>query len=470
MKITRHSAIPGTHPAPGRLAVLLCLLIAWVGYCGMTARGQNVAQTPSDSPDPDLSLEIDRFLRPYVAGNNFSGAVLVGSGGRVLVAEAHGMADGEQGEPNAPDTPFRIGSISKTFTALAVFKLRDSGRLDLDEAVSNLVPEFGPGENVTIRQLLEHTSGLPRFVFFPDYREMSQRSLTLEEIVAWIGEHPLSGAPGERYAYSNSNYAVLALAVQRASGMSYSDFLDTEILSPLGLTCTGHAGSGGVDGLAKGITPIDRSGLVPSRPFDYSILTGSGSVYTNVFDLYSLIRSVFSEPESDAGDLDILFIRDEWEGLPVWRKGGWDGIGFAAQILHFPESDTTIIVLSNLNISSLTPEVVRGIASRVFNIPHDTAVPAEEAVEIQIDEAVGRYVFGEDFYVPNATLEVVGDEHGLAVLEPDGTSTALLPQADGSFIHRAHWFRVQFVRDDRGTVNGMRYGAFSATRVDANED
>ena len=435
-----------------------------------------------DTPDPALAREIDAFIDPYLTASSFSGTLLLAREDTILHHEGYGFADAERSIPNTPETKYQIASVSKSFTAAAVLLLEEQERLALDDPISRFLPEFPNGERITIEHLLAHTSGLARYVFQSDYAERSRRFHTTRDLVDWAASLPPSAAPGERYAYSNANYAVLAFIIERVSGMTFEGYLADAILEPLGLRDTGHR-AGEVPseaGVARGHDLVGLDGLRPARPYDYSVATGSGSLYSTTGDLLRWIRS------RTAGDLlaDSTQARLAAEtGSPLgyaWKRAehvgrdavtltGWDGVGFGVRLLHFPDDSTTVIVLGNLNVSSIAGEIADGVASIAFGEPYERLALIDRPalnVETLGRDIAGVYRFGSDFYVPGAEMDVI-ERGGQLVLpaEPPAPEGGLLPLADGSFIHRQQWFRVSFERDTTGVVTAMVYDRFRATKV-----
>ncbi len=425
----------------------------------------------------DLMAAIDAYLQPYVESHNFSGTVLLARGGNILVNKGYGMAVYKDSVPNTAETKFQIASVSKSFTAAAILLLLERGQLQLEDSVSRFVPGFPKGSEITIQHLLTHTSGLPRYVFFSDYREKSQQPHTTADLVEWFQVKPLSFSPGERYGYSNSNYVMLAHIIEKVSGLSYGGFLKTNILDPLDLKDTGHRGKAHaiIDNLASGHVLVGLIELESSRSFDYSTDTGAGSLYSTVQDLFKWFRArqgaqllkpatrdrMLEEVETPLGfgwhpekrlDRDALVMR------------GWDGVGFAAQFVHYLTEDLTVVVLTNFSVSSITAEIADNLAAIGFGENYE---PLQLLAKSKIDAPVlqditGLYRFGSDFYVPGGTIRLI--ESDGRILIPGAQGGALLPVSGNTFIHRQHWFRITFERGTDGKVTGMRYGEFEAKK------
>ena len=417
-----------------------------------------------------------RHLLPLVEARNFSGSVLVVRGHEILFRRAFGPASVAPERSNAPDTRFRIGSISKSFTSAAVLLLRDRGQLDLRDPIDTYIPGFPRGDEITILNLLSHTSGLGRFVFMENYTERSTRHHSTVELVDWAREVPQSADPGTQYAYSNANFALLAHIVEQVSGMGFGEFLQVAILEPLQLEDTDHQGDSSPlpSPGAAGLAPVGFTDLAPSRYYDYSIDLGSGSMYSTTSDLWRWVEAIRAGKLLSAESIALMlgtaedatsyaWHREEWNGHECLRVNGWDGVGFAGCMLNLTDEDLTVIVLSNLNISSIAENAAKNLAALAIGEEAEEWHTSVEPVDPQEATAiVGSYRFGQDFYVPDAVMKI--SDHGGRLFVEGEPPGALLKVGNGEFIHRQHWIRVHFVREDGRAVTGMRYGRFLAPR------
>src|SRR6266849_2533563 len=199
-----------------RIATIL--IVACVLLFSGLASGQKVA-------DSRVASQLQAYLKPFVETGNFTGAVLVARRGRVLFRHAYGMANYELQVPNSPATRFHIASVSKPFTAAAILQLQEQGRLSLSDHLSRFVPDFPNGDTITLDNLLTHTSGIPNVNDLPDYDTFARTPHTPQQLVAKFAGVPLEFQPGGDYHYSNSNYNLLALVLENASGESYGEYI-----------------------------------------------------------------------------------------------------------------------------------------------------------------------------------------------------------------------------------------------------
>jgi CubicO group peptidase (beta-lactamase class C family) len=197
------------------------------------------AQTHPDIKQPDKK-RMEQIVKDDVASQHFMGTVLVARNGKPILDKGYGSADLEWNIPNAPDTRFRLGSITKQFTAACILLLEERGQLKIEEPISKYMPDAPAGwKNITFFHLLTHTSGIPSFTSFADYNELQTWPVTPEQLVARFRDKPLEFQPGEKWKYSNSGYALLGYLLEKISGKKYCDFLQQNIFTPLAMHDSG---------------------------------------------------------------------------------------------------------------------------------------------------------------------------------------------------------------------------------------
>lgn len=204
-----------------------------------TARTADTPLVPMSEADAFATL--DARVDELVALDQFSGAILVGRGGKVLFQKSAGLSDREKKTPNTVDTQFRNGSMSKMFTATAIMQLIEAGRLSLDDTVGKIMPDYRNtvlASTVTIRHLLTHTGGTGDF-FGPEFMKNRLILRTHADYVAMFGSRAPGHQPGAEFRYSNFGFVLLGAIVERVSGMSYFDYVRTKLFEPAGMKSTG---------------------------------------------------------------------------------------------------------------------------------------------------------------------------------------------------------------------------------------
>jgi CubicO group peptidase (beta-lactamase class C family) len=196
--------------------------------------------TPTSTRPFPNATQLDAYLTHLEHSGVLSGAVLVAHDG-MLFEKGYDLADREANIPNTPQTRFRIGSITKQFTAMAVLILQDRGKLHVQDPVCLYVPNCPQDwQPITIENLLTHTSGIPDYINSPDFMATWTEPATPEELIARFEDLPLEFPPGLRFKYSNSGYTLLGYIIERVSGESYTTFLQQNIFTPLKMNNTGY--------------------------------------------------------------------------------------------------------------------------------------------------------------------------------------------------------------------------------------
>ncbi|MEO1079088.1 MAG: serine hydrolase domain-containing protein [Pseudomonadota bacterium] len=307
---------------------------------------------------PDPGAQVDALFADY-RGNDMPGAaVLVVRYGEKVLERGYGMANLESGSRIDAATNFRLASISKQFTATAIMLLVEDGLLSLDTELRSLYPDFNSyADGITIRHILQHQSGLL------DYESMVPEGATEQvrddDVLAMMAsEENAYFAPGTEYRYSNSGYAVLAMIVEKLSGMSFSRFLNDRIFFPLQMrhTVAFVAGEHAVHNRALGYK-LGEEGIEDADQSLYSAVLGDGGVYSSLNDLYLWDQSLYTDVIlPDAVRQQMLTPSLETYGLG-WRIDRYRGhlryhhsgstSGFRNFMQQFPERRLTVIVLTN---------------------------------------------------------------------------------------------------------------------------
>jgi CubicO group peptidase (beta-lactamase class C family) len=357
---------------------------------------------------------IDAVVKDYMAHTHTPAiSVYVDQGGTPLLVRAWGKADVERNMPASPDVAFEMGSISKSVTAHAVLQLVVSGKLSLTDKVTEYLPACaGAVGSATIQQLLTHTAGAPDYMYAIqslDGRIESGKADT-PELAAAICAAPLEFASGSRFRYSNSNYYLLGLIIEKVTGRSYADFVEQDVIAPLGVgdfRCGEQAQSFSLraagyafqdDGSLKRTKSMDRA---PSFSAGCWVATASTlgryrrAVFTSAL-IDPRVRNLFTTTTQVSNGATNDYVlggmkHDVFNGQVVYRHSGgsWGQSAFNA---YYPERDLTIVVMSNENPDGLTAGYVeRGISRIIFGIPAAAAGgPVRSSARF-----VGRYIRGD---------------------------------------------------------------------------
>jgi D-alanyl-D-alanine carboxypeptidase len=337
---------------------LIAALAAALLACGCTAERPTpdtpaATQSVGDANTNELSTLLDELA--------FSGTLLVSKGDDILLREAVNAFPMAEAADITLETRFPIASMTKSFTAALVLKLVDDGKLGLDQTLAELLPDFDvpyAGE-VSLRHLLQNRSGIPHYIDIPGWFDNDvKRAFTDETFMKALGELDLKFAPGSDYLYSNVNYYLLALIIDRYSGMDYETCLQTQILGPLGMTATGQLYRDS-DGLAVNYLKNDDGTYDVIPVVNPVLFRGTASMISTADNLNAWGHAVIDgEIYSDAAAAE-AFNADTpmaWSvaELPVTddRTVGvsyYNGrlIGYLSLIMLVPEEDGVIVILNN---------------------------------------------------------------------------------------------------------------------------
>ena len=319
--------------------------------------------------DPEITAQVAALFEDYSVDESPGAAVMVIEDGEILFKGGFGLADIESGAPITPESAFRLASVSKQFTAMAIMILSERGQLGYDDALTLYLPELERfGNDVTLRHLLTHTGGLPDY--YDDLEEAVGDSLpdteqAMEFLAGW-GEAVFPA--GDRYEYSNPGYEMLALVVERLSGQDFGRFLEDNIFAPLGMkdtvTVVRDNSEPEIRNRALGYSRADGSFVLDDDHVLNRIL-GSGGIYSTVEDLARWDQALFTEKLVKRSTLEQAWSPAQlasgeehpygfgWRlgcysglGRRLWHAGGW--LGFSTFIVRYPEREFSVIVLSNL--------------------------------------------------------------------------------------------------------------------------
>lgn len=408
------------------------------------------------------TARMDAVVRDDVDKGAFMGAVLVARDDQILFDKGYGSANLEWKIANDGDTKFRLGSVTKQFTGVAILLLQERGKLTLDAPVKTYLTDAPAAwDKVTVRHLLNHTSGIPNFTSFPDYGASKTLPATHASLIARFRDKPLEFQPGEKWNYSNSGYVLLSAIVEKLSGQNYAEFVAANLFKPLGMADTGY------DSHAM-ILPRRASGYAPSKDgpvnADYISMTipqGAGALYSTTRDLLKWQRGIyggkllspaslaaFRTPQKDGYALGIVVHKAD--GFTTLQHGG--GIeGFNTFLAYDPDRKLTVVVLANLNGPS--PDK---LAKSLMTLARGGAVvlqgerKAASVAPDQLAQYEGVYELAPTFAI---TMRV---RDGKLMTQATGQQEfELFPEAKDRFFLKVVDAQVEFTRDPSGKVTGI---------------
>ncbi len=309
--------------------------------------------------DADLSAKVEALIQPLVKADRFSGAVLIARNGKPVFRKGFGLANREWNIPNDPETKFRIGSITKQFTATAILQLAEVGKLSIDDPVSKYYTDAPAAwSGITIRHLLTHTSGIPSYTDAPHFFDEGARSdRTPEEIIKLMVDKPLAFTPGSKFTYDNGGYVILGYIIEKVSGEHYAEYVQHHIFDPLGMTSTGYDVSATIIPKRAAGYSLDKGTFTNTPYLSMTEPFSAGSLYSTVGDLLIWDQALNAGKPLKPASLQAMFtdyghgygfgwLIDEFFGHQRFFHGG-DINGFVGRFDRYPKEGLTVVVLSN---------------------------------------------------------------------------------------------------------------------------
>lgn len=438
--------------------VVVCCLLA---VCA--ARSSRAAVQPTD-----LATKIDPLFTQIVQSNWPGAAVLVARNGAIIFDKGYGFAQVESRVPMTTDTRFRIGSITKQFTSAAILKLAEQGKLRIDDHLSKFIPDWPRGDEVTLRHLLNHSSGIHNYTGKPGFYEQVTEPIAFADLIASFKNDPYDFNPGEKYSYCNSGYVLLGCIIEKVSGQAYETYVQKTFFDPLGMKHTGvyRAGRSPV-GEAFGYSYTNGT-VQRAVNWDMSKVATAGELYSTAHDLFLWNEAIFNHRVLSAASLqeaftvgvlkndDITHPEDIGYGLG-WAMDRLNGArevshggelwGFGSFLLRLPDYGLTVVVL--LNCAPHLPNnqqwvMAREIARRVMGpeLPDEGTPKIFHLAPVDLAMILGKYALG------GGTILTVTTETNHVFAQIAGRPRfELFPKSDRNFFVAGGSAEATFVRN-----------------------
>ncbi|HEY4302867.1 MAG TPA: serine hydrolase domain-containing protein [Gemmatimonadaceae bacterium] len=353
-----------------------------------------------------LAARVDSLAERFVRETHVPGmSVAVVHGNDTITMKGYGTADLTKHIAAGAHTIYRIGSITKQFTAAEIMRQVERGTLSLDDDVAKILPDVPlHGNHVAIRQLLNHTSGIPDYSAYAQQAGMT-RELTPRQIVALVEDAPFDFAPGSAWSYSNTGYTLLAMVLEKITGEPYASLMQRDLFAPLGLTQTRYCPTSSTDTLFATGYALANGGVAPAQPINMSQYVGSGGLCSTVGDLVRWQRALVGGQVVSARSYELMTTPDtlndgrrltygfglgpgELAGHAALGHGG-DLSGFVAKEMFFPADRLNIAIFANAPVD-LGP-LAGNIARMALGLTPVGANPTLSAADR--DLVVGTYEF-----------------------------------------------------------------------------
>jgi CubicO group peptidase (beta-lactamase class C family) len=369
----------------------LPLLAALLGAATLTTQAQSLN-----------TAKLDSLLTSLAANNKMMGSLAVSRAGQVVYSHAFGYAQLSPKTPATPATRYRMGSISKMFTATMIFQLIDEKKLTLDTKLATFFPQLPNAKTITIEQLLSHRSGLHSLTDDAAYGTYMTQPKTQAELLALMAATKSDFEPGAKLTYSNSGYIVLGYIVEKLGKQPYAQALQKRVVAKAGLKNTYYGGK--IDPAKQEALSYKPGpgGWVPDTETDMSIPGGAGSVVSTPADLDHFLEALFGGQLVSAASLgEMKTVRDTFGRglmmLPFYGKPGYGhgGIidGFQSMASYFPDDKLAVTLSTNAHsypVNDAMGDILRICYNKPYKIP-DFAAPAFVPAPADLDRYAGTY-------------------------------------------------------------------------------
>ena len=386
--------------------------------------------------------EIDNYIRPLADAGQFSGVVLVAQDGKIIYEKAYGLANADFKIPNRPDTRFGIASITKLMTIVILTRLIEERKIAPEDKLSKFIPDFPAGDKITIQILRSHRSGIPHRVMRPEEESLGYTSA---EFVEKVKAAKLAFEPGAQRLYSSAGYAVLARALEIASGKPYSQLLQEYVFAPAGMNDSLDFNGETIIERRSQDYLLEARGIVNAALKDYSFLVGAGSVYSTAKDVYKFGEAVLDGKLGEAARTSLVSNNE--------ISGNGSTNGHRAYFKINRAKKWGFVFVSNLN--SGANDMVQVALESILD-GKQTAPPAVPGPKIipnpnkNLSEFLGQYVReggggSFDIVVKNNMLQA-----GEIKLYPTGVDR---------FFEYRFYGDVSFVRDAAGKIKEIKWAS-----------
>lgn len=418
--------------------------------------------TSSASPTGVDIPRMEQVIQSYVSGQHFMGSVLVARGNEIIFDKGYGFANLEWEIPNSPTTKFRLGSITKQFTAASILLLEERGKLSVSDPVKKYMPDAPAAwDKITIFNLLTHTSGIPNFTSFPDYASLEPFTTTPIQLVKLFRDKPLDFPPGEKMSYSNSGYVLLGYLIEKVSGESYEKFVQENIFTPLGMKDSGYDSNAAIIAhRAAGYSPGPNE-PINAGYINMTVPLSAGGLYSTTEDLLRWEQGLFGGKLLSPASLQKMttpFKNDYACGLMVHTANGHKVIehgggieGFNTMLAYYPEDKLTVVVLGNIN-GQAPPD----IASKLAALAHgEKVVLRSERKEVTVDPKLLEGYVGSYELAPKFILTVTREGDKLITQATGQPQVPIFAESEREFFAKVVDAQITFVTDAQGRATEL---------------
>ncbi len=416
--------------------------------------------------DPALEAAFDKICIQKFPDDGPGGAVLVAKGEQILYQKAFGLDDLDKKTPLRPDMVFRLGSVTKQFTAVAILQLVEQRKISLQDNITKFIPDYPTGGKIiTVEHLLNHTSGIKSYTSMPLWTpHVQQMDFTPKALVDFFKDKPMDFDTGDQYAYNNSGYVLLGYIIEQVTGMSYADYLTQNVFKPAGLKHTFYENQPRpIAGWANGFQRSTDGKIEPAAPLSMTQPYAAGSLASTVEDLFLWNRALFSgklvskdllqkahTPNVLRNGTDTRYgygwLMGNMLGSPTVEHGG-SIPGFLSMLIYLPKEEVCVAVLTNCDCNS-----PNDVADKL------AALAAGYELEpggVPLSEKVLKSYTGT-FQNDKGNKRILRIEEGRLVSQRLGGGTfKLIALEKDKFRFEGSLTEATFLRDGAGAVTGI---------------
>lgn len=416
-----------------------------------------------------LSKNIDKYVLGLIKKNEPGGVVMVVKNGNILFKKGYGMANMELGISMESSMVFNIGSLTKQFTAIATMMLIENGELFLEDDIVKYIPDFPVNKHkVLIKHLLSHTSGIQDYINIKEFYDNIREDLTSEDVIEIIKKAPHNNNPGDKFDYSNSNYALLGTIIRKVSGIEYDQFVTENIIKPLQLRNTQFINNEEIiHGLVNGYERINNK-MRKARMMSWSYLYADGGLCTNVDDLAKWNKAVFNNDLINPVSLtQCLTAQQLNNGITTKMGFGWfieklynkkylyhgGGIfGYVNHTLYLPEEEIYVVVLKNyINPSTDTKALAEAIVGIVLGIE----IPSVNQNTFILSQAKLKKYIGEYQFEDSSIRKIMLIETKLYYGTSPDRKIEIFAESNKKFFTKDKKLVIEFIFNESNEVTGI---------------
>lgn len=452
---------------------LLIVAFLFIFNAGASVKGYEVDKC-IPAKDKEIVEMMDKYINEASKQYCFSGSILVAKDGKIIFNKGYGKANYEKNISNEIDTKFTLASITKQFVAAGIMILQDKNKLNVKDSINKYITNYPNGDNITIHQLLTHTSGIADY--FTDSFVLSKESkipYNIDEIIALFKDKPVNFEPGKTFGYSNSNYVLLGKIIENVSGMKCEKFLEDNIFKPLEMKNSGfYLDKKNLNNSAEGYkrteTGVEKCLNTANEYLDLSSVSMAGGMYSTCYDLYLWDKALNEGKLLSKESLDKIYtpyteqfsygygvsIENLHGKKCVSHSGGMSGV--ETYIYRYINDNTCIILLANLPGSGLS-QIEKNLFSILYEGKYEQPTPFNEISLSSnvLDNYIGKYEF-----MPGLEYEVTRENEKLYVQEVGSVKNRIYPYSQSEFYYKTvnQQARFEEIQDGKAKIMVLKFG------------